>query len=112
MRKIIIDTDTATDDAVAIMMALKNDHFNIKAITTVAGNVDLNQATSNALYTCELCEKYIPVYKGESHPLKRKLETSKFFHGKDGLGDTGPYIPSKLAESENAINEIRSVINI
>ena len=60
MRKIIIDTDTATDDAVAIMMALKNDHFNIKAITTVAGNVDLNQATSNALYTCELCEKYIP----------------------------------------------------
>lgn len=111
MRKIIIDTDTATDDAVAIMMALKNDRFNIKAITTVAGNVDLNQATSNALYTCELCEKYIPVYKGESHPLKRKLETSKFFHGKDGLGDTGPYIPSKKAESENAINEIISLIN-
>lgn len=111
MRKIIIDTDTATDDAVAIMMALKNGHFNIKAITTVAGNVDLNQATSNALYTCELCEKYIPVYKGESHPLKRKLETSKFFHGKDGLGDTGPYIPSKKAESENAINEIISLIN-
>ena len=111
MRKIIIDTDTATDDAVAIMMALKNDRFNIKAITTVAGNVDLNQATSNALYTCELCEKYIPVYKGESHPLKRKLETSKFFHGKDGLGDTGPYIPSKKAESEKAINEIISLIN-
>jgi len=111
LRKIIIDTDTATDDAVAIMMALKNDYFNIKAITTVAGNVDLNQATSNALYTCELCEKYIPVYKGESHPLKRKLETSKFFHGKDGLGDTGPYIPSKKAESENAITEIISLIN-
>ena len=54
MRKIIIDTDTATDDAVAIIMALKNDSFNIKAITTVAGNVDLNQATSNALYTCLL----------------------------------------------------------
>ena len=111
MRKIIIDTDTATDDAVAIMMALKNDRFNIKAITTVAGNVDLNQATSNALYTCEICKKYIPVYKGEGHPLKRKLETSKFFHGKDGLGDTGPYIPSKKAETENAINEIISLIN-
>ena len=111
MRKIIIDTDTATDDAVAIMMALKNDRFNIKAITTVAGNVDLNQATSNALYTCEICKKYIPVYKGEGHPLKRRLETSKFFHGKDGLGDTGPYIPSKKAESENAINEIISLIN-
>ena len=111
MRKIIIDTDTATDDAVAIMMALKNEHFNVKAITTVAGNVDLNQATSNALYTCELCDKYIPVYKGEGHPLNRKLETSKFFHGKNGLGDTGPYIPSKKAEAENAINQIISLIN-
>mgnify|MGYP001201496886 FL=1 len=111
MRKIIIDTDTATDDAVAIIMALKNDSFNIKAITTVAGNVDLNQATSNALYTCEICDKFVPVYKGESHPLKRKLETSKFFHGKDGLGDTGPYEPSKKAEAENATNQIISLIN-
>jgi len=111
LRKIIIDTDTATDDAVAIIMALKNDSFNIKAITTVAGNVDLNQATSNALYTCEICDKFVPVYKGESHPLKRKLETSKFFHGKDGLGDTGPYKPSKKAEAENAINQIISLIN-
>ena len=66
LRKIIIDTDTATDDAVAIMMAIKNELFNIKAITTVAGNVDLNQATSNALYTCEICEKHIPVYKGKA----------------------------------------------
>ena len=111
MRKIIIDTDTATDDAVAIMMALKNESFNIMAITTVAGNVDLNQATSNALYTCEICDKYVPVYKGEGQPLKRKLETSKFFHGKDGLGDTGPYKPSKKAEAENAINQIISLIN-
>ena len=111
LRKIIIDTDTATDDAVAIMMAIKNELFNIKAITTVAGNVDLNQATSNAIYTCEICKKHIPVYKGEGHPLKRKLETSKFFHGKDGLGDTGPYIPSKKAEAENAINQIISLIN-
>ena len=111
MRKIIIDTDTATDDAVAIIMALKNESFNIKAITTVAGNVDLNQSTSNALYTCEICEKHIPVYKGEAHPLKRKLETSKFFHGKDGLGDSGPYIPSIKAEAENAINQIISLIN-
>ena len=111
MRKIIIDTDTATDDAVAIMMALKNESFNIMAITTVAGNVDLNQATSNALYTCEICDKFVPVYKGEGHPLKRKLETSKFFHGKDGLGDTGPYEPSKKAEAENATNQIISLIN-
>ena len=111
MRKIIIDTDTATDDAIAIIMALKNNDFDVKAITTIAGNVDLDLATNNALYICELCEKKISVYKGKSGPLNRKLETSKFFHGKDGLGDTGPYNPKNLAEKENAIDKIIELIN-
>ena len=111
MRKVIIDTDTATDDAIAIIMALKHNNFDVKAITTVAGNVDLEQATQNALYTVELCNKNIPVYKGSSGPIKRKLETSKFFHGKDGLGDTGPYIPKIKEQKENAINKIISIIN-
>ena len=111
MRKVIIDTDTATDDAIAIIMALKHNNFDVKAITTVAGNVDLEQATQNALYTVELCNKNIPVYKGSSGPIKRKLETSKFFHGKDGLGDTGPYIPKFKEQKENAINKIVSLIN-
>ncbi len=111
MRKIIIDTDTATDDAIAIIMALKNNNFDIRAITTVAGNVDLDLATINALYTCEICQKNVPVYKGEYKPLRRKLETSKFFHGKDGLGDTGPYIPTKKAQKENAVDKIISIIN-
>ena len=111
MRKVIIDTDTATDDAIAIIMALKYNDFDVKAITTVAGNVDLQQATQNALYTVELCNKNIPVYKGSSGPIKRKLETSKFFHGKDGLGDTGPYIPKLKEQKENAINKIVSLIN-
>jgi purine nucleosidase len=111
LRKIIIDTDTATDDAIAIIMALKHNNFDVKAITTVAGNVDLQQATQNALYTVELCNKNIPVYKGSSKPIKRKLETSKFFHGKDGLGDTGPYIPKLKEQKENAIDKIVSLIN-
>ncbi len=111
MRKIIIDTDTATDDAVAIIMALKCSDFDVKAITTVAGNVDLDLATINALYTVELCNKNTPIYKGSSGPLKRRLETSKFFHGRDGLGDTGPYQPKRKEEKENGVDKIISLIN-
>jgi|TARA_B110000263_G_C15306166_1_gene510501 purine nucleosidase len=110
LRKIIIDTDTATDDAVALIMALKHTDFDIKAITTVAGNVDLEQATQNALYTVELCNRKIPVFKGSSCPLSRKLETSKFFHGKDGLGDSGPYIPKINEENKDAVSKIVSLI--
>ena len=111
MRKIIIDTDTATDDAVAIIMALKCSDFDLKAITTVAGNVDLDLATNNALYTVELCKKNTPIYKGSSGPLKRRLETSKFFHGRDGLGDTGPYEPKGKEQKENGVDIIISLIN-
>ena len=109
MRKIIIDTDTATDDAVAIIMALKCSDFDVKAITTVAGNVDLDLATINALYTVELCDKNTSIYKGSSGPLKRRLETSKFFHGRDGLGDTGPYQPKRKEEKENGVDKIISL---
>ena len=110
MRKIIIDTDTATDDAIAIIMALRCKNLDVVAITTVAGNVDIDLATTNALYTCELCGYKIPVYKGASGPLKRKLETSKFFHGKDGLGDTGPYEPKGKIRKKYAVDKIISLL--
>ena len=111
MRKIIIDTDTATDDAIAIIMALKHNDFDVRAITTVAGNVDIELATINALYTVELCNKNTPVYRGCAQPLNRKLETSKFFHGRDGLGDTGPYNPLQKEENENGVDRIISLVN-
>jgi purine nucleosidase len=49
MRRIIIDTDCGSDDAVAIIMALKSSEVHIEAITTVCGNVPLELATLNAL---------------------------------------------------------------
>jgi hypothetical protein len=53
-RTFLIDTDTASDDAVALIMALRAPDVHVAAITTVAGNVDVRQATRNALYTAEL----------------------------------------------------------
>jgi len=110
VRKVIIDTDTATDDAIAIIMALRCKDFDVIAITTVAGNVNIEIATNNALYTSELCGFDTPVFQGSSGPLKRKLETSKFFHGKDGLGDTGPYKLKSKKEKGNAVDKIISLL--
>jgi purine nucleosidase len=92
-RKILIDTDTASDDAVALIMALRSPLVDVAAITTVAGNVSVEQGTRNALYTVELCGASVPVYAGASGPLLRPLETAEWFHGKDGLGDHG-FTPS------------------
>ena len=62
MRKFLIDTDTASDDAVAMCMALRDPSIDVVAFTVVAGNVPLDQAVQNALYTVELCGKDTPVY--------------------------------------------------
>ena len=61
MRRFLIDTDTASDDAVALLMALRSPDVHVEAITVVAGNVPLEPALQNALYTVELCGKQTPV---------------------------------------------------
>ena len=105
-RKILIDTDTASDDAVALIMALRSPLVDVAAITTVAGNVSVEQGTRNALYTVELCGASVPVYAGASSPLLRPLETAEWFHGKDGLGDHGFTPSNPQPHSMHAVDAI------
>ena len=102
----LIDTDTASDDAVALIMALRYRSAQAIAITTVAGNVGVEQATRNALYTAELCGAATPIYQGASKPLTRGLTTAHWFHGRDGLGDHGYAPPQRLAEKQHAVDAI------
>jgi purine nucleosidase len=105
-RTLLIDTDTASDDAVALIMALRSKEVRVAAITVVAGNVPVAQATSNALYTAELCGADVSVYSGAQGPLLRKLVTADWFHGADGLGDHG-YKPAKRrAEPDHAVDAL------
>ncbi len=91
---LLIDTDTASDDAVALILALRDPSFEVVAITVVAGNVALPQGSRNARYTVELCGAAVPVYEGASKALVRPPIDASFFHGQDGLGDQG-YPPPK-----------------
>ncbi len=94
-RVFLIDTDTASDDAVALVMALTSPDVRVAAITVVAGNVGVDQACRNALYTAELCGSDVPVYRGADSPLIRPLEDATWFHGQDGLGDRGYPAPQR-----------------
>jgi len=102
----LIDTDTASDDAVALIMALRSPDVCVAAITVVAGNVPLEQATRNALYTAELCGSGVPVYPGEARPLLRDHHSAQWFHGRDGLGDQGYPPPKRRPESKHAVDAI------
>jgi purine nucleosidase len=109
-RNILIDTDAGSDDAVALIMALRSPQVRVLAITVVAGNVSVQQGTANALYTVELCASEVPVFSGAAAPLIRPLEDASWFHGQDGLGDLG-YVPStRTPEKEFAVDAMVRVI--
>jgi purine nucleosidase len=105
-RAFLIDTDTASDDAVALIMALRAADVEVKAITTVAGNVPVEQSTKNALYVVELCGADVPVYVGADKPLLRSYQNATWFHGRDGLGDHGYPAPKKLPGRLHAADAI------
>jgi purine nucleosidase len=97
-RKMIIDTDTASDDAVAIMMALQTPDIEVEAITIVAGNMPVDQGSINARYTVELCGRDVPVYIGADKPLTREVYRAYFFHGPDGMGGMNYQTTRPVAE--------------
>jgi purine nucleosidase len=109
-RKILIDTDTASDDAVALIMALRSPLVQVLAITVVAGNVPVEQGRQNALYTAELCGSAVPVFAGAAAPLMRPLEDAAWFHGSDGLGDHGYQPAARTAEDGFAVDAMIRIV--
>ncbi|WP_066285235.1 nucleoside hydrolase [Arthrobacter sp. B6] len=68
-RKVILDVDTGTDDAIAIMLAAQSRPLDLIACTTVWGNHDVDTTTENTLRTLDLIGRQdIPVYRGLGKP--------------------------------------------
>lgn len=90
---VLIDTDPGIDDALALLVALASPELRVEAITTVAGNVDVDTATGNAGRILAIVRRScrpdfrIPlVARGAAAPLSRPLVTAAHVHGDDGLG--------------------------
>lgn len=111
MRHFLIDTDTASDDAVALVIALRDPNVQVEAITVVAGNVPVDQGVQNALYTVTLCNQQVPVYRGAAKPLRRPLETAQFVHGEDGMGDIGLPLEGYVPAEGHVVDVIIETIN-
>jgi inosine-uridine nucleoside N-ribohydrolase len=87
-KKIILDTDPGTDDAMAMMLALNSPELDVRAITVVPGNVTAAQGLDNAMRMVSLAKRCdIPIAAGAQHPLFQKLITAEFWHGKNGLAN-------------------------
>jgi purine nucleosidase/pyrimidine-specific ribonucleoside hydrolase len=86
---VLIDTDPGIDDALALVLALASPEASIEGITTVAGNVDVEQATVNLarILAVANASRVAPIAKGAAAPIARSLVTATHVHGDDGLGN-------------------------
>ena len=109
--KYFIDTDTASDDAVALLMALEWDNVEVLGISIVSGNMSVEQGSINARYTVELCKKDVPVYIGAHGPLVKKKEHADWFHGPDGMGNMNYPAPKLQETDEDFIEVLNNHIN-
>ena len=131
MEKFIIDADTGSDDAVAILLALRDPSVEILGISIVSGNVPLELGILNTKSTMELCEQDIKVYAGSNKPLLREYKeihnldefmdhvksespisaSGQCVHGIDGMGDIGIYPKNKTYEKESGVDFLIKSIN-
>ena len=98
-RRVIIDTDPGTDDAMAIILALNSPEFKVEALTVVPGNVEARQGLENALKIVSLAGRCdVVVAGGAQHPLNQKLITAQYWHGKNGLA--GVELPASKCKAD------------
>ncbi len=113
MRRVIIDTDPGTDDALAIMMALNSPDLAVEGITTVGGNATLSETTENALRLMEYLEgprSAMPIAVGADRPAKGLYSHAYHVHGSDGLGISLPTSTLK-PHRMNAVEFLRERIS-
>lgn len=112
MKKIILDVDTGIDDAIAIMLSLASDNIELLGITTLGGNINLDQVLINTKKLLKyLGREDIKVYKGSKTPLKRALVDASHIHGKDGLAGQLKDIKVDDSHSGSALEFLEESIN-
>lgn len=85
---VIIDCDPGHDDALMLMLAFGSGLFDVRAVTTSAGNQTQDNTSRNALRVLTLIGAQVPVYRGADKPLLRALTLGDHVHGKTGLDGT------------------------
>jgi purine nucleosidase len=109
--RVVIDTDPGIDDAHAIMLAFAHPQTDVEALTVVAGNVSVRQATMNTLVVLDVLGKSAPVFAGCADALVIPTQHRATSHGADGLGDCAYPLPTGKESPEHAANALIRLAN-
>ncbi len=110
--RLIVDTDTAGDDVVSLLLALRHPSVQLEAITVNCGNVRFEQQVENALYTVEMAGRggEVPVYPGCPRPLVGEWVGAEYVHGQDGMGDSFFPRARQRPESRHAVDALLELV--
>jgi purine nucleosidase len=110
--RLIIDTDTAGDDVVSSLLALKHPDVTLEALTICNGNVAFEQMVENALVTLEMAGKggAVPVYRGCKRPLVRKPIDAAYVFGDDGMSGARFPKAKQRPEKKHAVDAIVDLV--
>jgi purine nucleosidase len=82
----LLDCDPGHDDAIALLLAAAHPALDLRAVTTVAGNGEIDRVTHNALAICTLAGiRDVPVAEGAAGPPGVTLEVASDIHGESAL---------------------------
>ncbi|MEU0740063.1 nucleoside hydrolase [Streptomyces sp. NPDC006134] len=108
---VIIDCDTGIDDALALLFAVRHPGLDLRAVTCVAGNTDVDGVVRNTLTVLEQAgAPAVPVARGAERPLIEAVRTARHVHGQDGMGDLGLPAPARTAADVDAVTLLRREI--
>ncbi|MEV1061540.1 nucleoside hydrolase [Streptomyces sp. NPDC050263] len=107
---VIIDCDTGVDDALALLFAVRHPGLDVRAVTCVAGNTDVDGVVRNTLTVLEQAGAAdIPVARGAARPLIEPARSAPV-HGQDGMGDLGLPAPARRPVDVDAVTLLRREI--
>ncbi|CAA9409234.1 MAG: Inosine-uridine preferring nucleoside hydrolase [uncultured Rubrobacteraceae bacterium] len=108
---VILDVDPGHDDALALMLACGAPELEVRAVTTVAGNVPLEKTTRNALRILSLIGRGdVPVGVGAETPLARPLHTAENIHGESGLDGPELAEPTFAPDGRGAVRLMADLV--
>ncbi len=111
-RPILLDVDTGTDDALAILYAVRHPDLQVLGISCVAGNSGVDQVVTNTLKILDAAgaRSDIPVAQGAAQPLIERARPEGAFHGEDGLGGVTLPDPTRGPSGLTAVEMLRQEI--
>jgi pyrimidine-specific ribonucleoside hydrolase len=108
---VVLDVDTGVDDACALLLAARHPALELRAVTCVAGNTEVDQVVTNTLTVLSTVEREdVPVARGADRPLLEPVRAARHAHGDDGMGDLGMAAPAREPDPRQAVELLRDVL--